>query len=242
DNGRVCKKCGHQVRLHRARSKSPKSVSFDIGKNQLLKPGKSILKGSVAQATTKAPSVRELLVNAIAAATDPKLRDTLQAELSKLEGEQQEPVWEESAAEAVRRADSAWRDAEHKRNQSVKSVMRLRQQLTAAEDKEMAAATALAEATLSKQAAAKRLAQADGVAEAGLINLSWDATIFDNLEDFDKSRMKKKRKSDTPSGAEKEEKKEAKEVCAAAVKAEAERLSRAKFVAAEAMGKGESAK
>ncbi|CAK0813901.1 unnamed protein product [Prorocentrum cordatum] len=139
-NGRVCQKCGQQVRLHRARSKSPKSVSFDIGKNQLLKPGKSILKGSVAQGTTKAPSVKELLVNAIAAATDPKLRDTLQAELPKLEGEQQEPA----TSEATNQEDS--------------------------------------------------------------------------------------------------ETKEAKEVRAAAVRAEAERLSRAKFVAAEAMGKGESAK
>eukprot|EP00959_Pyramimonas_sp_CCMP1952_P191662 4007749-Pyramimonas_sp.AAC.1 len=75
--------------------------------------------------------------------------------------------------------------------------MKLRQQLAAAEDKEAAAATVLAEATLSKQAAAKRLAQVEGVAEAdgcpkdgngsGLFNLSWNASIFDNLEDFEES-------------------------------------------------------
>eukprot|EP00959_Pyramimonas_sp_CCMP1952_P244750 5115852-Pyramimonas_sp.AAC.1 len=71
--------------------------------------------------------------------------------------------------------------------------MRIRKQLELADEKEKAAAVTLATATAAKQAAAKRLAQSEGVvdgnsqsksdADGHIFNLSWDESIFHDAAD-----------------------------------------------------------
>ncbi|CAK0814745.1 unnamed protein product, partial [Prorocentrum cordatum] len=137
------------------------------------------------------PSVSDLLRTAIAAATDPVLKATLEAELAKLLP-QQTTAPTASSVEHARRADAALRDAETKHDQAVKSVVRLRGALAAAEAKEATAAQALVVATAARKEAVMHLAAAEGVgAEAAggaggpKLNLSWDEKLFDDLEGFE---------------------------------------------------------
>eukprot|EP00959_Pyramimonas_sp_CCMP1952_P164184 3432599-Pyramimonas_sp.AAC.1 len=72
------------------------------------------------------------------------------------------PKNEPSLAEALRRAEGVCKDAEHRHSQQVSHVLRLRKQLSVAEEKETAAARAVAEATMARKAAAQAVAHAEG--------------------------------------------------------------------------------
>ncbi|CAK0800550.1 unnamed protein product, partial [Prorocentrum cordatum] len=107
----------------------------------------------------------EHLASAIKVSHDPDIKNALQLEYAKLESLRvREAADQDTAAEAVRKADAAWRDADTTHSQ------------------EQAAALRLANAAAVKQAAARRLAQAEGVVQDGtssrLFHLSWDESLF----------------------------------------------------------------
>ena len=99
----------------------------------------------------------------MATAKDPKLQADLQAQLDKAGQETTENTPKVSVSGEFRRADGVWRDAEHRYQQSVSNVVRLRSNLAAAEAKEKAAAMALAEAADAELQAAQAVAKAEGV-------------------------------------------------------------------------------
>ena len=141
----------------------------------------------------KGTSVKSLLAQAHAAATDDTLKADLKAQLDKLAKEEANRDGEKlTPAEAHRRADGAWRNAEHLHSRAVSSVIRLRSNLAAAEEKERSAAVHLAEMAEAKKVAATALAKAEGVegsptngAEKKIITLEWDEEFFKNLEALD---------------------------------------------------------
>ncbi|CAK0895285.1 unnamed protein product [Prorocentrum cordatum] len=203
-SGRSCSKCHRTVRLHVSRSKSPgtKRVSFEDQKAPQGDPGvvpKTILKSNSAVSEVGLGAL-EHLASAIKVTHGPVIKHALQLEYAKLESLRvREAADQDTAAEAVRKADAAWRDADTKHSQAVAPVTRLRGLLSAAEIKEQAAALHLANAAAVKQAAARRLAQAEGVVQDGtsskLFHLSWDESLFadvaaaEELDEAEKQHM-----------------------------------------------------
>eukprot|EP00959_Pyramimonas_sp_CCMP1952_P028269 593229-Pyramimonas_sp.AAC.1 len=135
---------------------------------------------------------------AIAQSTDDDMKLTLEKQLKKLTESALCPDASISPAELVRQTHSAWKDADTKHEQAVMAVRRLRERLEAAEIRESEAAKVLARATIDKMQAAQRLASSEGVlptdgAKNGksLFNLSWDPTLFSNIEQMDCEQAEK---------------------------------------------------
>eukprot|EP00959_Pyramimonas_sp_CCMP1952_P007903 165518-Pyramimonas_sp.AAC.1 len=92
----------------------------------------------------------EALKLTIQTTTDVALKDTLQQKLAAIQNSQASEGSAASvgAAETLRKAVGAWKDADFKHGQAVSNVVRLRESLATAEAKETAAAETLAQATL----------------------------------------------------------------------------------------------
>ena len=84
-----------------------------------------------------------------------------------------------------------WKDCNHKHDQAVANVRRLRAALGVAEEKEQLAARSLASAEIGKKQAAQALAKAAGLtpsAEGGptpAFEVKWDGSLFDDLDQVD---------------------------------------------------------
>ncbi|CAK0801339.1 unnamed protein product [Prorocentrum cordatum] len=158
-NHKQCSQCHRQIRFHVSRSKSPasgkgkKQVCFDDCSTAQQSSGgnpKPILKHDTTAVQDNSGAL-EHLAKAIKVTTDPLIKSALQTECAKLASLRlQHAAAQDTAAEAVRKADSAWREADTKHTQAVNAV-----------EKEKAAALLLASAAATKQDAARRLAQAE---------------------------------------------------------------------------------
>ena len=138
-----------------------------------------------------------LLDQALQTAHDEEMRKALQSQKQRLDSLPPAPG-EETAVEAVKRADGAWRAASHTHEQLVTQVLRLRSQLQAAEGKEKVAAEALARAERAKKDATSALAKAEGVKPQGAgigetngdssvptIGIYMNSEVFDKFEEWD---------------------------------------------------------
>jgi len=135
----------------------------------------------------------------MAATPDGELKNTLQQQVAKLEKEAEESKQPAglSAIEQLRRADGVFRDADHKRSQSVANVLRYRQMCEQAEHKEVETAKTLAQAVIARRAAAAAVGHAEGVGmpdntKAGDVNggprifkASWGTEFFNKLDDLE---------------------------------------------------------
>eukprot|EP00959_Pyramimonas_sp_CCMP1952_P297960 6232930-Pyramimonas_sp.AAC.1 len=107
-------------------------------------------------------SLESLLAQALAATDDPEVKKVLAAQAARAAqaAQQAAPPAALSAEDAVRKAAGAWRDASTKHDQAVNQVVRCRENLRKAEQKEKEMATYLAEAELQRKSAAQVLHEA----------------------------------------------------------------------------------
>jgi hypothetical protein len=153
-----CRACGHKL-SDVAPGVEPKPAGVWAGDQTTTGDGAAAGK----KGKDKGASVHELLLQAIAATKKPKLQSDLHAHLDKLGEENTSVNQKSSVSEEFRRADGCWRGAEHRHQQAVAHVVRLRSNLAAAKEKERAAARALAEAAGVQLKAAQAIAKAEGV-------------------------------------------------------------------------------
>ena len=140
-----CGRCGRKVKLYEPRRNKEVSGGSD----------------SVSKAAgSESPDVLPLLKKSLAAAQDPSLRATLEAQIHNI---QQQKQSEGDVVGSLKRADGAWRDANNRHTQAVQTVVRLEKSLAAAKEKEVRLAREVAQADLLRKQAAEILAAKEGL-------------------------------------------------------------------------------
>eukprot|EP00959_Pyramimonas_sp_CCMP1952_P356904 7473364-Pyramimonas_sp.AAC.1 len=131
-------------------------------------------------------SVAGHMAAALAASDDPELKKILQAKIEELKAAPAaRAAPPPSEAVMVSKAEGVWKDCNHKHDQAVANVRRLRAALQVAEEEEQLAARSLASAEIGKRQAAQALARAAGLQpapeESGpkpAFEVTWDDELF----------------------------------------------------------------
>ena len=179
--GGKCRSCGRPVSLYQPKPKRG-HLSQEADADKLV-GGRKKEKGSKSGVTDDAV---KLLDQTIAATTDPTIKQVLIAQRALLTV--QSAATAAQPAEAARKAEGTWRDADAKHVQAVQHVIRSQENLARAEERERETALILAQATLARQIAVKALAQASGIAvdqpppKKELFEVKWDLAFFENLD------------------------------------------------------------
>ncbi|CAK0807313.1 unnamed protein product [Prorocentrum cordatum] len=147
----------------------------------------------------KESDLNTLLQQVVQKSESAALKAAVSQELSKLLAKGPETTAPGGEAEAVRRANGAWRDADTKHSQAVAAVVRLQDSLAIAIDKEVQAAQVLAQAEKAKRAAVEALARVEGIMSSSVtakdaspvvegtpsFRISWNEALFQGLDDLE---------------------------------------------------------
>ncbi|CAK0851601.1 unnamed protein product [Prorocentrum cordatum] len=179
-NSRQCPTCNRQFKLHKLKY-------GDDGDKSGVKGGKG--KDTSNDGSSQVSLLRLTIQNT----EDQQMKKTLQARFDQLPPPTASVLTDAShaAAEAVRRAVSVWRDADHKRSQEVGNVVRLQQALTTAQEKAAAAGLVLAQAARAKTQAMAAMAAAEGLAPAAAAGRPGAASPKFELKEAERTDVRK---------------------------------------------------
>eukprot|EP00959_Pyramimonas_sp_CCMP1952_P453367 9468117-Pyramimonas_sp.AAC.1 len=154
-NSNKCSRCFRPVKIYK-----PKSAVNDAGPGGKGGSGRSggAAGGNLLQLAVAPPPV-DILTQALGVTSDPLLKAAL---TSAVQQQAKPAAPPQTAEEAVRRAASAWKDANYKHDQAVQQVSRCREALLRAEAKESETVRVLAEAEIARKLAAQALAAQAG--------------------------------------------------------------------------------
>eukprot|EP00959_Pyramimonas_sp_CCMP1952_P116578 2436437-Pyramimonas_sp.AAC.1 len=165
--------------------------------------GKGTSASSRSSTSASSPAeVERLLTKLLSEAKDITTKKVLLEQLAEVRATSAAAVKPITAEDAVKRADSALRDAQAKHDQAIAQVMKLRENLQRAESKEADAALVPAKAEAAKKLAITTLAKEsglltsdaaaatsptkDGSGAGGVIfHLRWDEDFFKNLDQYE---------------------------------------------------------
>ncbi|CAK0824285.1 unnamed protein product [Prorocentrum cordatum] len=172
-----CGRCGTSVKLH------AKTKHGDKGKDKRQDGSKLLDQGPAPAATNTNSKEGELLrtlITSLAAGAAPQ-QAAASAAQALLEHTQPSLTPEEQ----VKKTSGAWRDASLKHEQSVSMVLKCRENLARAEEREQQAAVTLAVAERARQAAAAAFSRqvssptSGGGGDPGAVfDLTWDESLF----------------------------------------------------------------
>ncbi|CAK0897576.1 unnamed protein product [Prorocentrum cordatum] len=155
--------------------------------------------------TTSPSNPLSAYVQALSVTSDPAMKAVLEAHTGKLKSDDIPSEKCVAPEESLRRATAAVRDAATKHDQAVSALLRAREVLDKATEREASAALVLAKAEKSKLQAVRALAEMNGViakdskesshSNGGdtkkLISISWDEDFFSKLDTLEVSETER---------------------------------------------------
>ncbi|CAK0819538.1 unnamed protein product [Prorocentrum cordatum] len=175
------------------------ALTFSVDESSV---GQEVVKGTRSVSSSTPLSAYK---QALSVTTGPALKAILEAHIGQLKDDEISPEKCITPEESLRRATAAVRDAATKHDQAVSALLRAREVLEKATEREATAALTLAKAEKSKLQAVRALAELNGVVAKGtkdghgndggdskkLISISWDQDFFSTLDKLEVSEAER---------------------------------------------------